>query len=81
MELVEKSSRPLLAEMQITGNRRGIAEAESVSKLTELALSSSHYILWPVSSTCRPMNWTVWVPLYIFVVSDRLGICSLRNAS
>lgn len=35
--LIDRSSHSLLAEMQIVDSRRSIAEAESVSKLTELA--------------------------------------------
>ncbi|KAF2714789.1 hypothetical protein K504DRAFT_10796 [Pleomassaria siparia CBS 279.74] len=37
MDLIDKSSDSLRAEMQIVDSRRSIAEAESVSKLTELA--------------------------------------------
>lgn len=37
MDLIDRSSNSLLAEMQIADSRRVIAEAESVSKLTELA--------------------------------------------
>ncbi|KAF2635029.1 hypothetical protein P280DRAFT_554076 [Massarina eburnea CBS 473.64] len=37
IDLIDKSSDSLRAEMQIVDSRRSIAEAESVSKLTELA--------------------------------------------
>ncbi|KAF1962844.1 hypothetical protein CC80DRAFT_98823 [Byssothecium circinans] len=37
MDLIDRSSDSLRAEMQIVDNRRSIAEAESISKLTELA--------------------------------------------
>lgn len=37
IELIERCSSSLLSEMQIVDSRRSIAEAESISKLTELA--------------------------------------------
>ncbi|KAF1357261.1 hypothetical protein EJ07DRAFT_181443 [Lizonia empirigonia] len=39
MELIDRSGRSLLSDMSIIDSRRSIAEAESVSKLTELAFA------------------------------------------
>lgn len=88
IELIERCSSSLLAEMQIVDSRRSIAEAESVSKLTELA-----FVFIPLSFVASLFSMQVQelenaVPAYIFVLvslafvfvaySLRLGIRSSR---
>ena len=68
MDLIDRSSHSLLAEMQIADSRRGIAEAESVSKLTELA-----FVFIPLSFVASLFSMQVHeldggVPLYQFVL-------------
>ncbi|KAF2624662.1 hypothetical protein BU25DRAFT_423788 [Macroventuria anomochaeta] len=68
MELIDRSSRSLLAEMQIVDSRRSIAEAESVSKLTELA-----FVFIPLSFVASLFSMQVHelnggVPLYTFAL-------------
>lgn len=68
MDLIDRSSHSLLAEMQIADSRRGIAEAESVSKLTELA-----FVFIPLSFVASLFSMQIHeldggVPLYQFVL-------------
>jgi hypothetical protein len=68
MELIDRSSRSLLAEMQIVDSRRSIAEAESVSKLTELA-----FVFIPLSFVASLFSMQVHeldggVPIYTFAL-------------
>ena len=68
MDLIDKSSDSLRAEMQIVDSRRSIAEAESVSKLTELA-----FVFIPLSFVASLFSMQVHeldggVPLYQFVL-------------
>jgi hypothetical protein len=68
MELIDKSFDSLRAEMQILDSRRSIAEAESVSKLTELA-----FVFIPLSCVASIFSMQVHeldggVPLYQAVV-------------
>ena len=68
MELIDRSSRSLLAEMQIVDSRRSIAEAESVSKLTELA-----FVFIPLSFVASLFSMQVHeldggVPLHTFAL-------------
>ncbi|PSN65955.1 hypothetical protein BS50DRAFT_401893 [Corynespora cassiicola Philippines] len=68
INLVEKSSDSLRAEMQILDSRRSIAEAESISKLTELA-----FIFIPLSFVASTFSMQIHeldggVSLYLFVV-------------
>lgn len=67
VELLEKSSSSFLAEMQIVNSERSIAEAESVSKLTELA-----FVFIPLSFAASVFSMQIHeldggVSLYIFV--------------
>ena len=69
LNLVEGSSTALLTEMQIVESRRSIAEAESVSKLTELA-----FVFIPLSFVASLFSMQVkelsdGVPLYVFTVA------------
>jgi hypothetical protein len=88
LDLVERSSTALLTEMQIVDSRRSIAEAESVSKLTELA-----FVFIPLSFVASLFSMQVrelgdGVPIYTFVLTAmatvfiayamRLGIRSSR---
>ena len=64
MDLIDKTSDSLRAEMQIVDSRRSIAEAESVSKLTELA-----FVFIPLSCVASIFSMQVHeldggVPLY-----------------
>ncbi|OSS48375.1 hypothetical protein B5807_07812 [Epicoccum nigrum] len=66
--LIDRSSHSLLAEMQIVDSRRSIAEAESVSKLTELA-----FVFIPLSFVASLFSMQVHeldggVPAYRFVL-------------
>jgi len=68
MELIERSARSLLSEMQIVDSRRSIAEAESVSKLTELA-----FVFIPLSFVVSLFSMQIHelddgVPLYQFTL-------------
>ncbi|KAJ4337867.1 hypothetical protein N0V87_004423 [Didymella glomerata] len=68
MKLIDRSSRSLLAEMQIVDSRRSIAEAESVSKLTELA-----FVFIPLSFVASLFSMQIHeldggVPAYTFVI-------------
>lgn len=68
MDLIDKSSDSLRAEMQIVDSRRSIAEAESVSKLTELA-----FVFIPLSFVASLFSMQVHeleggVPLYRFAL-------------
>jgi hypothetical protein len=68
MELIDKSSDSLRAEMQIVDSRRSIAEAESVSKLTELA-----FVFIPLSFVASLFSMQVHeleggIPLYRFIL-------------
>lgn len=68
MDLIDRSSHSLLAEMQIADSRRGIAEAESVSKLTELA-----FVFIPLSFVASLFSMQVHeldggVPAYQFAL-------------
>ncbi|KAJ4377624.1 hypothetical protein N0V83_000451 [Neocucurbitaria cava] len=68
IDLLDKSSNSLLAEMQIVDSRRSIAEAESVSKLTELA-----FVFIPLSFVASLFSMQIHeldegVSLYLFVV-------------
>ncbi|KAF3041042.1 hypothetical protein E8E11_006437 [Didymella keratinophila] len=68
MELIDRSSHSLLAEMQIADSRRGIAEAESVSKLTELA-----FVFIPLSFVASLFSMQIHeldggVPVYQFAL-------------
>jgi hypothetical protein len=68
MDLIDRSSHSLLAEMQIVDSRRSIAEAESVSKLTELA-----FVFVPLSFVASLFSMQVHeldggVPLYQFAL-------------
>lgn len=68
MDLIDRSSHSLLAEMQIADSRRGIAEAESVSKLTELA-----FVFIPLSFVASLFSMQVHeleggVPAYRFAL-------------
>jgi hypothetical protein len=68
MELIDRSSRSLLAEMRIVDSRRSIAEAESVSKLTELAS-----VFIPLSFVASLFSMQIHeldggVPAYTFVI-------------
>ncbi|KAJ4300999.1 hypothetical protein N0V90_003088 [Kalmusia sp. IMI 367209] len=68
IDLIEKSSDSLRAEMQIVDSRRSISEAESVSKLTELA-----FVFIPLSFVASLFSMQVHeldggVPAYKFVV-------------
>ena len=65
---VDKASESLRMEMQIVDSRRSIAEAESVSKLTELA-----FVFIPLSFTASLFSMQVYelkngAPLYIFII-------------
>ncbi|KAH7381340.1 hypothetical protein DE146DRAFT_670279 [Phaeosphaeria sp. MPI-PUGE-AT-0046c] len=88
IELIERCSSSLLAEMQIVDSRRSIAEAESISKLTELA-----FVFVPLSFVASLFSMQVreleqTVPAYTFVLvalafvfvayAFRLGIRSSR---
>jgi hypothetical protein len=88
IELIERCSSSLLAEMQIVDSRRSIAEAESISKLTELA-----FVFVPLSFVASLFSMQVKelehaAPAYIFVLVSlafvfvayalRLGIRSSR---
>lgn len=69
LNLVERSSTALLTEMQIVDSRRSIAEAESVSKLTELA-----FVFIPLSFVASLFSMQVkelsdGVPLYVFTLA------------
>jgi len=69
LNLVERSSTALLTEMQIVDSRRSIAEAESVSKLTELA-----FVFIPLSFVASLFSMQVkelsnGVPLYVFALA------------
>jgi hypothetical protein len=64
--LIDRSSHSLLAEMQIVDSRRSITEAESISKLTELA-----FVFIPLSFVASLFSMQVHeldggVPLYQF---------------
>jgi hypothetical protein len=66
--LLDKCSSALLTEMQIVDSRRSIAEAESISKLTELA-----FVFIPLSFVASLFSMQVHeldggVPLYKFVL-------------
>ncbi|KAF9691657.1 hypothetical protein EKO04_010436 [Ascochyta lentis] len=68
MMLIDRSSHSLLAEMQIVDSRRSIAEAESVSKLTELA-----FVFIPLSFVASLFSMQVHeldggVPAYQFAL-------------
>ncbi|PVH97194.1 hypothetical protein DM02DRAFT_89883 [Periconia macrospinosa] len=68
MALIDRSSHSLLTQMQMVDSRRSIAEAESVSKLTELA-----FIFIPLSFVASLFSMQVHeldggVPLYRFVL-------------
>jgi hypothetical protein len=68
MQLIEKSADSLRAEMQIVDSRRSIAEAESISKLTELA-----FVFIPLSFVASLFSMQIHeldngVPLYQFVL-------------
>lgn len=68
MDLIDRSSDSLRAEMQIVDSRRSIAEAESISKLTELA-----FVFIPLSFVASLFSMQVHefdggVPLYKFVL-------------
>lgn len=68
IDLLDRSSSSLLAEMQIVDSRRSIAEAESVSKLTELA-----FVFIPLSFVASLFSMQVFeleggAPLYLFVI-------------
>ena len=68
LELLERCSDNLLAEMQIVDSRRSIAEAESISKLTELA-----FIFIPLSFVASMFGMQVkelsgGVPMHRFVL-------------
>ncbi|CAI6333448.1 unnamed protein product [Periconia digitata] len=68
MDLIDRSSGSLLSEMQIVDSQRSIAEAESVSKLTELA-----FVFIPLSFVASLFSMQVHelgdgVPLYQFVL-------------
>lgn len=68
MDLIDRSSQSLLAEMQIADSRRGIAEAESVSKLTELA-----FVFIPLSFVASLFSMQIHeldggVPVYQFAL-------------
>jgi Mg2+ and Co2+ transporter CorA len=88
LELLERSSMALLTEMQIVDSRRSIAEAESISKLTELA-----FVFIPLSFVASLFSMEVreldgGVPVYVFIIAAiatvfiayamRLGIRSSR---
>jgi hypothetical protein len=88
LDLLEKSSMALLTEMQIVDSRRSIAEAESISKLTELA-----FVFIPLSFVASLFSMEVrelngGVPVYVFILAAiatvfvayamRLGIRSSR---
>jgi hypothetical protein len=88
IDLLEKSSMALLTEMQIVDSRRSIAEAESISKLTELA-----FVFIPLSFVASLFSMEVrelngGVPVYAFILAAiatvfvayamRLGIRSSR---
>jgi hypothetical protein len=66
--LIDRSSHSLLAEMQIVDSRRSIAEAESISKLTELA-----FVFIPLSFVASLFSMQVHeldggVPAYRFAL-------------
>lgn len=66
--LIDRTSHALLAEMQIVDSRRSIAEAESVSKLTELA-----FVFIPLSFVASLFSMQVHeldggVPAYQFAL-------------
>lgn len=66
--LIDRSSHSLLAEMQIVDSRRSITEAESISKLTELA-----FVFIPLSFVASLFSMQVHeldggVPLYQFAL-------------
>lgn len=66
--LIDRTSHALLAEMQIVDSRRSIAEAESVSKLTELA-----FVFIPLSFVASLFSMQVHeldggVPAYRFAL-------------
>jgi hypothetical protein len=68
MDLIDRSAHSLLAEMQIADSRRGIAEAESVSKLTELA-----FVFIPLSFVASLFSMQIHeldggVPVYQFAL-------------
>ncbi|KAF1847936.1 uncharacterized protein K460DRAFT_403252 [Cucurbitaria berberidis CBS 394.84] len=68
IDLLDRSSNSLLAEMQIVDSRRSIAEAESVSKLTELA-----FVFIPLSFVASLFSMQIHeldggVSLYVFVM-------------
>ena len=68
MELIDKSADSLRAEMQIVDSRRSIAEAESISKLTELA-----FVFVPLSFVASLFSMQVHeldggVPIYRFAI-------------
>ncbi|KAF3037530.1 hypothetical protein E8E12_008040 [Didymella heteroderae] len=68
MDLIDRASHSLLAEMQIADSRRGIAEAESVSKLTELA-----FVFIPLSFVASLFSMQIHeldggVPVYQFAL-------------
>jgi hypothetical protein len=69
LDLVERSSTALLTQMQIVDSRRSIAEAESISKLTELA-----FVFIPLSFVASLFSMQVrelsgGVPLYVFTLA------------
>lgn len=73
--LNERSSRSLLAEMQIVDSRQSIAEAESVSKLTELA-----FVFIPLSfvaslSSMQIHELSEGVPVSSFVLVAISFVC------
>jgi hypothetical protein len=68
MGLIDRSSHSLLAEMQIVDSRKSITEAESISKLTELA-----FVFIPLSFVASLFSMQVHeldggVPLYQFAL-------------
>ncbi|KAH3981508.1 hypothetical protein HBH64_143280 [Parastagonospora nodorum] len=68
IDLIERCSSSLLAEMQIVDSRRSITEAESISKLTELA-----FVFIPLSFVASLFSMQIHqlsngVSVYLFVL-------------
>jgi len=74
IDLIDKTSDSLRAEMQIVDSRRSIAEAESVAKLTELA-----FVFIPLSFVASLFSMQVkelggGVPLYAFIIGAIIAV-------